>query len=538
MTVQPGHTLDAVSAPEVNPRQADGRTSGPLGPWGLRTRLTALFTVAGLVVVLVSVLGAAAFVHLTDVRHVLFVKIDPASLASDQVFEAYLDEETGIRGYLLTRDPAFLQPYTEGAVKERAASERLRAALAGDPRLLGLAADAQDAASRWHQDFVLPALMVTRTGGTDVAEQQLLGPGKARFDVVRSRFAALDAALSVERSSSAASLSVASTQVLVALVVGIVLVVVVGIGLARALRRWVTDPLAELGDSVRRVAGGDLNRAIAPDGPPEILALGADVEDMRLRIVREFDEVTAAREALAESNLELRRSNEELEQFAYIASHDLQEPLRKVTSFVQLLQQRYAGQLDDRADQYIAFAVDGSRRMQALIGDLLEFSRVGRTTDAFVPVDTAACARGAVAALADPIDEAGATVTIGDLPTVSGDPVLLSSLFQNLIGNAVKFRGEQAPAVAVEATSGPGRDEWTFTVTDNGIGIEPRFADRVFVIFQRLNAREAFGGTGIGLALCKKIVEFHGGTIRVDTGFRGGTRLCFTLPSLVREGTP
>ncbi len=151
-------------------------------------------------------------------------------------------------------------------------------------------------------------------------------------------------------------------------------------------------------------------------------------------------------------NSELQRSNQELEQFAYIASHDLQEPLRKVTSFVQLLQQRYAGQLDDRADEYIAFAVDGSRRMQALIGDLLEFSRVGTTTDAFVPVDTSATARVAVAALADLIDEAGGTVTICDLPTVAGDPVLLTSLFQNLIGNAVKFRGAAAPVVVVDAS--------------------------------------------------------------------------------------
>jgi signal transduction histidine kinase len=543
VTVDPAGTLDAVPAhtvpaPDDSHRTTDGRPGGSRGSWSLRTRLTALFAVAGLVVVLVSALGAAAFVHLTDVRHVLFVKIDPASLASDQVFEAYLDEETGIRGYLLTRDPAFLQPYTEGAGKERAASARLRAAAAGDSRLLGLAAAAQDAASQWRQDFVVPALMAARTGGTDVAEQQLLGPGKIRFDLVRSRFAALDSALSAERSSSAAALSVASSQLLLALVVGLVLVIVVGIGLARALRSWVTDPLARLGGSVRRVAGGELNRAIEPHGPPEIARLGTDVEAMRLRIVREFEEVTAARGALAESNSELQRSNEELEQFAYIASHDLQEPLRKVTSFVQLLQQRYAGQLDDRADEYIAFAVDGSRRMQELITDLLEFSRVGRTTDAFVPVDTSATARVAVAALAALIDEAGGTVTIGDLPTVPGDPVLLTSLFQNLIGNAVKFRGAAAPVVVVDASREPGRGDWLFTVTDNGIGIEPRFAERVFVIFQRLHARDAFGGTGIGLALCRKIVEFHGGTIWVDTGFRGGARLCFSLPSSGEEGTP
>ena len=255
---------------------------------------------------------------------------------------------------------------------------------------------------------------------------------------------------------------------------------------------------------------------------------------MRLRIVNELQQVAAARADLDDRNRDLRRSNEELEQFAYVASHDLQEPLRKVTSFVQLLQQRYEHQLDPRADEYIGFAVDGARRMQALIDDLLTFSRVGRTTEAFTTVPLGECADVALSSLSDLVGETGATVRIGALPDVRGDRVLLTSLWQNLLGNAVKFGGDEPPQVDVVARrDGP---RWRFEVTDTGIGIEPRHADRVFVIFQRLHARDAYGGTGIGLALCRKIVEFHGGTIWVDREYTGGARLCFTLPAVPGEG--
>ncbi len=296
-----------------------------------------------------------------------------------------------------------------------------------------------------------------------------------------------------------------------------------------------TRPLEALGESVRRVTDGDLAHRIEPGGPPEIADLGTGVEAMRQRIVSELDDIAAARADLTERNADLVRSNEELEQFAYVASHDLQEPLRKVTSFVQLLQQRYQGQLDDRADQYIEYAVDGSKRMQILINDLLAFSRVGRMTDGFVPVDMGELARDVVEGLSQVVDESGAEVTIGPLPTIAGDPVLLTSLWQNLIGNSLKFRGTQAPVVTVDAERSG--DTWRFTVTDNGIGIEPRFAERVFVIFQRLHARDAYEGTGIGLAMCKKIVEYHGGTIEVDAGYHGGARLHFTLPA-DEEGGP
>lgn len=243
-----------------------------------------------------------------------------------------------------------------------------------------------------------------------------------------------------------------------------------------------------------------------------------------------------AQEALAQKVEELARSNHELEQFAYVASHDLQEPLRKVTSFCQLLQQRYQDQLDDRGSQYIEFAVDGAKRMQGLINDLLAFSRVGRTTEHFALVDLGTCVAAAVRSLGTAIEESRATVTANPLPVVTGDNGLLISVFQNLIGNAIKFRSGAAPEVRIEAV----RDDssWLVSVTDNGIGIEPRFAERVFVIFQRLHSRETYAGTGIGLALCRKIIEFHGGTIWLDTDRFPGTRIWFTLPATRGEPTP
>jgi signal transduction histidine kinase len=501
----------------------------------LRSRLISLFALAGVIVALVTALCVVSFVHLTDTRRALLTHIDPASLDADRVFEAYLDEETGIRGYLLTRDTAFLQPYFSGVSEQRLFSSRLRSSLTGSPVLVDKATAAQSAATEWFTDFAVPSVLATLAGKTSYAQEQLLGPGKVRFDLIRARFAALDAALATERVATGTTLTDATTQLIVALGVALALALLAGFLLAIALRSWVTRPLEALGDSVRRVTDGDLSHRIDPAGPPEIADLGQGVEAMRQRIVSELDDTAAARADLTERNLDLLRSNEELEQFAYVASHDLQEPLRKVTSFVQLLQQRYQGQLDDRADQYIEYVVDGSKRMQILINDLLTFSRVGRLTDEFVPVDMGAVVHDVVHELSPAIDESGAEVTIGPLPTVVGDPVLLTSLWQNLIGNSLKFRGEDAPLVTVGAERVA--DDWRFTVTDNGIGIEPRFAERVFVIFQRLHARDAYDGTGIGLAMCKKIVEYHGGTIEVDTGYLGGARLHFTLPA-DEEGSP
>jgi light-regulated signal transduction histidine kinase (bacteriophytochrome) len=263
--------------------------------------------------------------------------------------------------------------------------------------------------------------------------------------------------------------------------------------------------------------------------------MALDVENMRNRIVEELEVSRAAKALLDEQTVDLRRSNAELEQFAYVASHDLQEPLRKIASFCQLLEKRYGDQLDERGVEYIGYAVDGAKRMQVLINDLLSFSRVGRLGARQVEVDLDATLDAALSNLEVPIEESGAEVVRPPqpLPQIIGDPTLLTMLWQNLIGNAVKFRrADSSPRIVIECERGTGeRDgQWLLRLSDNGIGIPEEFADKVFVIFQRLHGREVYTGTGVGLALCKKIIEHHGGTIRVDTAYTDGTRFEFTLP--------
>jgi len=266
------------------------------------------------------------------------------------------------------------------------------------------------------------------------------------------------------------------------------------------------------------------------------------IENARLfdALQRELAERQGVEALLREALADLQRSNTELEQFAYVASHDLQEPLRMVTSFVQLLGDHYRGQLDADADEFIGYAVDGAKRMQQLILDLLGYSRVGTRGQPPQPTDANAALDDALWNLGLAIAEAGACVTHDPLPVVLADPVQLSQLLQNLIGNAIKFRGAESPQVHISARETSPRETlevsetsrvWEFAVRDNGIGIEPQFFERIFVIFQRLHNRAAYGGTGIGLAICKKIVERHGGRIWVESALGQGSTFYFTLPA-------
>jgi PAS domain S-box-containing protein len=231
-----------------------------------------------------------------------------------------------------------------------------------------------------------------------------------------------------------------------------------------------------------------------------------------------------------QAEAELRRSNEELERFAYVASHDLQEPLRTVSSYVQLLSRRYRDRLDTDGADFMDFAVDGVRRMQQLIADLLLFSRVGTRGAPLVPTEMQTAFDNTLASLHAAIEESNATVTAGPLPAVLADASQLSQLLTNLIGNGLKFRREAPPHVVVSATRA-GR-LWTIGIQDNGIGIAPEYFERIFVIFQRLHAREEYPGTGVGLAVCKKIVERHGGRLWVESTPDQGARFSFTLQAV------
>ncbi len=242
-------------------------------------------------------------------------------------------------------------------------------------------------------------------------------------------------------------------------------------------------------------------------------------------------EITArkqAEEALQRTADQLSRSNKELEQFAYVASHDLQEPLRVVNGYVQLIERKYQNRLDDDADQFLHYIVDGVTRMQQLIADLLNYSRVGTRSAPFRATSMQAVMDRVLANLKAVIDESGATVTCDSLPDVYGDETQLVQLFQNLIGNGIKFHGDRPPQIHVSARRDGGY--WEFAVRDNGIGVERQYWEQIFVIFQRLHTRQKYAGTGIGLAICKRIVERHGGRIWLDSQPSQGTTFYFTLP--------
>lgn len=244
--------------------------------------------------------------------------------------------------------------------------------------------------------------------------------------------------------------------------------------------------------------------------------------------LHDVTELTRAQEIVQKTADELARSNQELEQFAYAASHDLQEPLRKITSYIQLLAERCKGQMDESADKYIGYVVDGASRMQALIKDLLSYSRVGRGELVLERTDFAAVAAQALSNLETAIRDNKAVVTVDGMPTAMANASQMTQLFQNLIGNAIKYHGEAPPRVQV---SGQRKgQEWLFSIRDNGIGIDPIYFDRIFVIFQRLHTRQEYSGTGIGLAICKKIVERHGGRVWVESEPGAGTTFFFTLP--------
>jgi PAS domain S-box-containing protein len=248
------------------------------------------------------------------------------------------------------------------------------------------------------------------------------------------------------------------------------------------------------------------------------------------KITRDITERRRAEEHLTKTMEDLKRSNEELGQFAYVASHDLQEPLRMVASYTQLLAQRYKGRLDSDADEFIAFAVDGCNRMQGLIQDLLSYSRAGANAEPLREISCEGAFEKTLRNLRPTIQDSGATVTHDSLPTIMTDETQLIQVFQNLIANAIKYHGTEPPLVHVSATRNSG-NEWVFSVRDNGMGMEPQYFERIFILFQRLHGQKEFAGTGIGLAMCKKIVDRLGGRIWVESQPAKGSTFYFALPA-------
>ncbi|MGW0785383.1 sensor histidine kinase [Streptomyces sp. NPDC002913] len=494
---------------------------------------------AGFVLVVCGclVVGGLVLSRISDRTTDLVDRIQPARSSSFQLQNSLLDQETGVRGYALTGDSTFLEPYEAGMRTETERLDRVRA-LVGDeePYAEDLERIAR-ASEQWRALRAEPLIATVRESGPTAASSAPILRSKQEFDALRVLYTTQQSHLDDARDEARAELDDARTtrdRVLAALVIGFLLSVV---SLSLLLQRMVGRPLGALTAASDRVRSGSFTARIAVRGPSDVRAVAAAAEDMRRRLVAELAESQDRETLLAEQTTELRRSNSELEQFAYVASHDLQEPLRKVASFCQLLEKRYGTQLDDRGRQYIDFAVDGAKRMQVLINDLLTFSRVGRVQQSWKPVDLDGSLDRALSNLTLAVEESGATVVREDpLPELLGDATSLTMVWQNLIGNAVKFRRPDEPCRITVGCVREGED-WHLTVADNGIGIAPEFADKVFIIFQRLHARDEYEGTGIGLSLCRKIIEFHGGRIWLDPERTEGTLIHFTLPVLPEAPT-
>ncbi|MFI6261003.1 ATP-binding protein [Micromonospora sp. NPDC051006] len=509
--------------------------------WSLRQRVVTLLAVVG--VLLVGLAAAEAAVAARNRTHVdaLLNTTGPLRVQAQELLNALLDQETAVRGFAVSGDRADLGPYEAGVQQEQDLVASMRRLLAEYPEVEEELGEVEQQTEQWRQSVAVPVITTTEQNGTTAGQALITEQSRQQFDGVRAAVEELQGDILSAREQNADNIRRTGNLLVVLLIAAGLVVVVAGLLLVLSLDRMVVRPLTGLAEQVREVAEGDFQHRIAGAGPPEFLRLADDVDAMRQKIAADLAEVREARERIEWVNSqlqkqaeELTRSNRDLEQFAYVASHDLQEPLRKVASFCQLLQRRYAGQLDERADQYIAFAVDGAQRMQRLINDLLAFSRIGRLTAGFTEVDLNKV-MGDVAGQTEAARQyADAELTWSELPVIRGEEPLLTNLLANLVSNSIKFRRPDVPA-RVHVSARLVDDEWEISCEDNGIGIEPEFADKIFVIFQRLHSKDAYPGTGIGLAIAKKIVEYHGGRVWVDTDVPEGTAIRFTLPALPAE---
>jgi signal transduction histidine kinase len=509
----------------------------------------ALCVTVGILLTALGVVAVFTAAQSNDRINDVLNRTGPMRADGESLVTAMVDQETAIRGYAISGKEANLEPYRRGLADEKRLITEIQGLLrrpgTDDDAIRASLSDVQARADAWRAAIATPVMTAVRTRGPEAGQALVAAASTAQFDALRASIGRMQRQILVVRDESANQLRDAGNTLVAIEIAAAAIIVLAGAALLLLLERLVTRPVVELAEQVREVAAGDFDRCIASSGSPELRRLAEDVDGMRRKIATELSEVQEARSQIQWVNdqlkvqaEELTRSNRDLEQFAYVASHDLQEPLRKVASFCQLLQRRYAGQLDERADQYIAFAVDGAQRMQRLINDLLAFSRIGRITAGFTDVDL----NQVLAEVAGQLEgraDADAEISWSELPTVEGEEPLLTTLFINLIGNSLKFRRPGVPPV-IRITAEREDKEWQLTVRDNGIGIESEFADKVFVIFQRLHARDAYEGTGIGLAIVKKIVEYHGGRIWLDLDTPEGTSINFTLPVMVNpfEETP
>jgi signal transduction histidine kinase len=460
-----------------------------------RGKLIAGLTAACFVLILVAALTYSALAHNTVdrqwVTHTLLVLERLSDLQS-----RIADAETGQRGFLLTGDKTHLEAY-ENSLTEIPASLHAIRELTSDNPLQQRNLDGLDARVNARLTDLRAGIEIRNRGGFAASAAAVsTTTGKLRTDEIRSGISIMKAEEHRLLLLRTAELDFSTRRAKLFIIFG-----------------------EALGFCFLLLAGVVIQQEMSKRrrGEEEIRSLNADLE-------RRVAERTAE---LSARSKDLERSNLELQQFAYVASHDLQEPLRTISSFTQLLAKRYRSKLDDKACEFIDFAVDGCKRMQALINDLLAFSRVGTQAQRLQPVRCDAVLDRVLKSLRVAIQESGTEIQREPLPVVMADEGQLAQLFQNLIANAIKFRSEQPPRIHVSAERKDAA--WTISVRDNGIGIAPEHSDRVFVIFQRLHTKTQYAGTGIGLAVCKKIAERHGGRLWVQPAPQGGSIFSFTI---------
>jgi signal transduction histidine kinase len=448
------------------------------------------------------------------------IKAQEAISAGNKLEKLAIDLETGVRGYVASgAKPVFLEPYTAARQAYQSQARELAGLVSDNPGADRTAHQIQSAIDDYVNLYSIPMISLARDR-IDVARSVIVnGTGPTRIDAIRRQFQQLfnsERAVADQRTKQASTR--ANTAVWVGiggLVLGLSSVLILAIYLSRSVVR----PVRDVAEGAERVAQGDLS-ARAPDQRTDELGdLGRAFNTMAASLEHSRDEVVAR-------TAELERSNAELDQFAAVTSHDLKEPLQTVTVFAGLLDRDYRDRLDDSGKTFLDSILAGTDRMRTLIRDLLEYSRVGHGDLQREPVPADELLDRARDNLAAAIAEKGATLSSDPLPTVHADAKQLCQVFQNLLSNALKFSDDDVPEVHVSASLFP--SEWRFSVRDNGIGIDPRHAERIFQPFARLGA--AREGTGIGLAICQKIVEHHGGKIWVEGRPGAGSIFHFTIP--------
>jgi signal transduction histidine kinase len=480
-----------------------------------------------------ALIGSAVVVMLGAAFAVLVVAVEDQRSAARQALRSQeavsagteletslISLENGLRGYIATGRERLLEPFETARLAYPGQFERLTELVADAPAqqaaVLQLKAEIDDYVSLW----ALPLLNLAADSLVDARSVLLTGNGRARLDNMRRQFAELFARERKVAADREASGERKSDYAVALGYGGLVLLLLVAAGLWLYLRRAILRPVLEVAAATEIVAGGDLNAHVP-----------ATREDELGRLARAFNSMTdslaVSRSDLDERTLELERSNRELEQYAQVTSHDLQAPVATIRMYGELLERR-VGASDDAQTKQLLKGIRGSAdHMASLIRDLLQYSRVGRGTIIREEVDTAAVVRRALENLAGPIGERGAEVHVGDLPKVIGDAGQLAQVFQNLIGNGIKFSAADEPRVGITATLE--EDFCRFSVSDNGVGIDPTEAERIFDPFHR-SAPTAYEGTGIGLAIARKIVAHHGGRIWARPRPDGGSVFHFTMP--------